>query len=107
MALLGGVTITMAACGDDGSPAGPTPGSTTVTGSVLANHGHAAVVTDAQITAANAVTLTIRGQATHPHTVELSAQEVVQIGNRQRVTKTSSTDDSPDAGVHSHTVTFN
>jgi hypothetical protein len=107
LALFGGVTITMVACSDDGSPAGPSPGNNTVTGAVLSNHGHTAVVTDAQVMAGNAVTLTIRGEATHPHTVELSAQEVAQIGNRQRVTKTSSIDNSPDAGLHSHTVTFN
>jgi hypothetical protein len=59
-------------------------------------------VTAAQITAANAVSLDIRGSATHPHTVELSAAEVGMIGNRQTVAKTSSSDDG-----HLHTVTFN
>ena len=78
----------------------PTPGD--VAGAVSANHGHTAVVTAAQIAAANAVSLDIRGSATHPHTVELSAAEVGMIGNRQTVAKPSSSDDG-----HMHTVTFN
>jgi len=36
-----------------------------------------------------------------------AAAEVDQIAGRQRVSKTSSTDDSPDAGRHNHVVTFN
>jgi hypothetical protein len=105
LALLSGVAVTIA-CGDDnGSPTSPTGGG--VSGSVSANHGHAATITDAQLTANNAITLQIQSSATHPHTVELSAQEVAQIAARQRVSKTSSTNDSPDAGLHSHTVIFN
>lgn len=104
LALLSGVAVTIA-CGDDTeSPTSPSGG---VTGSVSANHGHAATITDAQLTANNSVALQIQGSATHPHTVELSAQEVGQIAARQRVSKASSTNDSPDAGLHSHTVIFN
>lgn len=106
LALLAGVTITVAGCNDNDSPTSPSSGAD-VSGSVSANHGHAAVITGAQLTASNAVVLNIRSAATHPHTVELSAQEVGQIAARQRVSKTSSTDDSPDAGRHSHIVTFN
>jgi hypothetical protein len=73
-----------------------------VQGSVGTNHGHTASVTAAQITAAGAVSLNIQGTAPHPHTVELTADEVRRIGQRQQVMKTSSTD----AG-HSHAVTFN
>jgi len=105
MALLAGVTITVTGCGDDDptptSPS-PTPTASDVQGSVGTNHGHTASVTAAQITAAGAVSLNIQGTAPHPHTVELTADEVRRIGQRQQVMKTSSTD----AG-HSHAVTFN
>jgi hypothetical protein len=107
LAMLAGVTITISACGDDSSPTSPDPGGSGRTGSVTANHGHSAVITGAQLMAADAVMLNIRGSATHPHTVELSAAEIGQIAGGQRVSKVSSTDDSPDAGRHSHVVTFN
>ena len=108
LAMLAGVVITITGCGDDdSSPTAPTQGGgggTTqdVSGSVSANHGHIATVTAAQITAAGAVNLDIMGNATHPHTVSLSASQVQQVGNRQQVVVTSTTD----AG-HQHTVTFN
>jgi hypothetical protein len=107
IALLCAATITIADCGDGGSSnpspsPSPTPTPGDVAGAVSANHGHTAVVTAAQITAANAVSLDIRGSATHPHTVELSAAEVGMIGNRETVSKSSSNDDG-----HVHTVTFN
>ena len=108
LAMLAGVVITITGCGDDNSsPTAPTQGGgggTTqdVSGSVSANHGHIATVTAAQITAAGAANLDIMGNATHPHTVSLSASQVQQVGNRQQVVVTSTTD----AG-HQHTVTFN
>lgn len=105
LALLSGVVITVSGCGgdDDDSPTGPTPpGGSGATGAVSANHGHLAEISGAQLTAGNAVALDIRGQADHPHTVELSATEVMQVAGGQRVSKSSSTDDS-----HLHTVTFN
>ncbi len=106
MALFAGVAITVstAACGsDDDDGVGP-DGSRT--GTVDANHGHSAVVTAAQITAANAVTLTLAG-SDHTHTVDLTGAEVVQIGNGTRVTKTSTSNASAAFGAHAHTVTFN
>ena len=107
LAMLAGVAITISGCGSNDSPTAPSQGaggSTTqdVSGTVSANHGHIATVTAAQITAAGAVSLDIMGQATHPHTVSLTASQMQQIGSRQRVVVTSSTD----AG-HEHTVTFN
>jgi hypothetical protein len=104
MALLAGVTITVSGCGDDDGPStSPTPTTATdVTGTVSANHGHVAVVTAAQITAANTVMLPIQGTATHPHTVELTGAELRLIGARTQVTKTSTNDNG-----HTHTVTFN
>ena len=100
LAMLAGVTITITGCGDD-DPTGPS-GSSDVNGTISANHGHRATVTNAQITAANGVSLDIRGDADHPHTVALTATQVVQIGNRQQVVVTSTTD-----AAHQHTVTFN
>jgi len=115
MALLSGVAITVSGCGGGGgSPSAPSPtgggtssgGTTSSSGdriaSISANHGHAAVVTGAMITASSAVSLNIRGSADHPHTVGLSASEIQQIGSGQRVVKNSTSD----AG-HDHQVTFN
>ena len=108
LAILGAATITVSGCGGGSSPApSPTPTPTPTppadaTGSISGNRGHTAVITSAQLTAANAIQLSITGSANHPHTVELTAAEVAQIGARQRVTKTSSTDAS-----HDHAVTFN
>jgi len=102
LALLAGVAITITACGDD-KPTGPSGGSgTDVNGVVSANHGHRATVTGVQITAANAVSLDIRGDADHTHTVALTGAQIAQIGNRQQVAVTSTTDVG-----HQHTVTFN
>ena len=103
LAMLAGVTITISGCGDDSTSPTPAPGgSADVTGDVSANHGHIATVTGAQITAAGALSLPIMGNATHPHTVSLTASQVQQIGARQRVAVISTND----AG-HDHTVTFN
>lgn len=108
LAMLAGVVITVSGCDSD-SPSSPTPSggggggtSTDVNGDVSANHGHVATITGAQITAAGALSLNIMGNATHPHTVSLSASQVQQIGARQRVMVTSTID-----GGHDHTVTFN
>ncbi len=113
LALLGGVTVTVVGCSDSGSPTqpGPTPpnpgGPSSITGTVSINHGHTAVITGAQLSAGGGVTLDISGTADHPHTVDLTAAEVVQIANRQRVTKTASTNPSAIFGPHNHTVVFN
>lgn len=108
-ALFAGVVVTVTACSDDegGSLVVGPGGNDDRTGSVSANHGHAATVTSVELTAGNAVTLNIRGSADHPHTVDLTAAEVVQIRDGQRVTKTSTTDASASFGTHLHTVTFN
>ena len=106
LAMLAGVAITVSGCGSD-SASSPTntgggSGSGNVSGDISANHGHVATVTAAEITAAGALSLNIMGNATHPHTVTLSASQVQQIGARQRVAVTSTTEES-----HAHTVTFN
>jgi hypothetical protein len=114
MAALSGVVITISsACGGGGSspsaPSTPPPtsgggggGAADKTGAIGSNHGHSAVITAAQLTAAGALTLDIRGSSDHPHTVILSASEVASIAANQRVSKESSTD-----SAHSHSVTFN
>lgn len=112
LAILAAATITVSGCGGDSSPApSPTPTqnpnpspnpSGDATGTISGNHGHTAVITSAQLTAANGIQLNITGTATHPHTVTLSAAELTQIAAKQRVSKDSSTDDG-----HTHTVTFN
>lgn len=108
LALLAGVTITVSGCGSTErsttptSPTSTTPPAQDVAGSVSANHGHRATITAAQITASGALNLNIQGDAPHQHIVELTADEVRRIGQRQQVVKTSTTDNN-----HSHTVTFN
>jgi hypothetical protein len=72
------------------------------TGSITSNHGHSARISGAQLTAGGALQLDITGSATHPHTVQLSAGEVMDIAQSRRVSKESSEDTG-----HSHTVTFN
>jgi hypothetical protein len=113
LAALSGVAITITGCGG-GSGSSPTAPSTPPpstggggatadkTGAISSNHGHRAVVTGGQLTAADAVSLDIRGDADHPHTVVLTAAEVASIAGNQRVSKESSSNSS-----HSHTVTFN
>jgi len=105
LAILSGVTITISGCGGGGSsPTSPTvvlqPGDEE--GSISANHGHSAVIRAAQINAANVVSLDIRGNATHPHTVSLTQADVIAIGANTRVSKQSTSDDG-----HDHTVVFN
>jgi hypothetical protein len=113
MALLAGVTVTVSGCGGSYNPGSPNPNpSPTPTptptasgdksGAISANHGHVATVMAAEITAAGAVSLDIHGQADHTHSLELTAQEVQQIGAGMRVAKNCSTNLS-----HDHTVTFN
>ena len=107
LAMLAGAAITISGCGSD-SPSSPTSnsgGGTTsgdVSGVVSANHGHIATVTAARINAAAGYDLDIMGNATHPHTITLSATQVQQIGTRQTVSVVSTTDSG-----HNHTVTFN
>ena len=105
---LSGVSITISACGGGGSsPTGSTPMPTPApsgdkVGQISANHGHSAVITSAQLSAAGALDLDIKGSSPHTHHVQLTAAEVAQIAGNTRVTKTSSVDES-----HSHDVTFN
>ena len=112
MAVLSGVAVSVSGCGGGGSsasPAAPSPassGSTPTasdrTGAISANHGHAAVISSAQLGASGGITLNIQGTSSHPHTVTLTAADLSAIAGNQRVSKESSNDAS-----HTHTVTFN
>lgn len=108
VAALGGVAVTVSGCGGGGTSGGssPTGGSPMptdgVSGTISANHGHAATISSARLAEGGMISLDIRGQATHPHTVELSGEEVTMIAGGQQVVKRSSNDDS-----HFHEVTFN
>jgi hypothetical protein len=107
MALLGGMTITISACGGSssgGSPAAPTGNTGTsgdTTGAISTNHGHKATITSAALAAGTGLMLDIRGDADHPHMVELTAADISRIRSQQTVSKDSST-----MVEHMHVVTF-
>jgi len=101
LAILSAATITIS-CGDNNNPSTTPTTTTEKNGTVSENHGHVAVITSAQLTSPTTITLNIQGQATHNHTVDLTANEVSSIATNVRVAKVSSTDQ-----FHSHTVTFN
>jgi len=104
LAMLGGVTITISSSACGSSPTAPTPPPADKTGDITSNHGHVAVVTSAQQLDGGAVSLNIQGTASHNHVVELTADQVMQIRNGQKV----SNDCSRSGGTgHYHTVTFN
>lgn len=111
LAILAGVVITMDGCGGSTTTPSPTPTpspapappAADVNGSVSANHAqpHVALITAAQITSGNALSLNIQGMATHPHTVELAAADLVSLRNRTAVSKESTNNNN-----HTHMVTF-
>ena len=109
LAMIGGATITISACGGSDSPSmpssNPTPTPAPATdkvGSISSNHGHSAVITAARLQAGGALSLDIQGTASHTHTVDLTASEMTSIAANQRVAKESTANSG-----HSHTVTFN
>jgi hypothetical protein len=104
LAILSAATITISGCGKDDKP-GTSPTTTTQTdrnGTISANHGHVATIEAAKLSSPTSISLDIRGQATHTHTVDLTQAEVTSIGANVQVSKTSTTDNA-----HNHTVTFN
>ena len=115
LALLGGAVVTLYGCGGGGSggysspvsPSTPAPGASVsgasdATGAISSNHGHAAVITAAQLTAGNGLRVDIRGEADHNHSVELTATQVSQVRAGTRVSL-----DSTDGQGHRHAVVFN
>lgn len=105
LALLGGAAITISGCGGGGASsltaATPPPPLTDVAGQISSNHGHSAVITAAQLGAAGALDLDLRGTAGHTHMVSLTSAEVATIARRGMIQKESS------GSSHTHTVTFN
>ena len=108
LALLAGCIITITeGCGSSSSPSTPSPAPVAdITGVIGTNHGHVAVITAAQITAGNAISLNIQGTAAHPHTVSITQADLTTLKNRQSVSTASSSDLSTVFGQHSHLVTF-
>ena len=103
LAILAAATITITGCGGGDNPGtNPSPQPGDREGVVSANHGHRAIVTAAQLNGNNTVTIDMRAQATHNHTLTLTTAQLVSIAANTRVVMTSSTDDG-----HNHTVTFN
>lgn len=105
LAMLGGVSITISGCGK-ASPSSPSTPSTTQpvadkNGTISSNHGHVAVITSGQLTAANTLALSLQGTASHDHMLELSAAELVQIRDGRTLAKECS------GTSHTHMVTFN
>jgi len=109
LALLGGaVTITITGCGGGNSTTGASGGTLSADAPAVIsdNHGHSAVITSAQMTAGNGMTLNIQDAADHPHMVDMTAAEMTQIRNGQSVSKPSSSTASAAYAMHNHTVTF-
>jgi hypothetical protein len=99
IALLSGVAIVIGGC--DEAPTGPTPDGG-VPADISDRHGHAAVVTGAQLAAGQELVLDIRGSAGHGHAVSLTRDDLAAIAAGSQVVKVSSTN-----VLHKHTVTFN
>ena len=105
LALLGGATVTIVGCADS-SPMAPTAAPQPVvprdvTGTVMGNHGHSAVISGVQLSASGGLLLSIQGTATHDHIVELTGDEIAQVRTGARVAKQSN------GNSHTHTVVFN
>lgn len=104
-ALLAGAVVRLTGCsydsayGGGGGSGDPVDGKQ---GSISANHGHKAVITQAELDDGGALTLHIAGSAGHDHIVDLSGDEVTAIRSGTVVAKPSTTTNG-----HAHTVTFN
>ena len=101
LAILSAATITITGCGDDDGPDSGPSGQGEV-GSISANHGHSVSISAAQITAGGALNLQLSSGNGHTHTIDLTAAQVVAIGQNQQVSVVSTTNEA-----HNHTVTFN
>ena len=97
-----GVSVVLHGCSDDDDPVAPVLGTGDVAGVVGSNHGHNVAITEALINAGGAVTLILSQGNGHTHSVALTAVQVGEIGQGNRVGATSSSDNG-----HSHPVTFN
>lgn len=113
LAALSGVAITVSGCGGSspsapsgggggGGGGGSAPPTDGVTGSISANHGHSARITQMELDAGNAVTVELTEGDGHTHSADLSADQVMAIAAGNRVSVTSTNDNA-----HTHVVTFN
>jgi hypothetical protein len=107
LAMLGGVSITISGCGKASSPVAPSipsepaPPAADKNGAISSNHGHVAVITGAQLTAASTLALNLQGTSSHNHVLELSGPELAQIREGRTFSKECS------GTSHTHVVTFN
>jgi hypothetical protein len=114
LAALSGVTIRITGCSEDSSTTGTGGNPDVVQGTVGTNHGHAVSISRMQINDGQAVTLTLSsggdgggygyGDA-HVHSVSLTADQVVAIGQDTQVQADSTTNGQ--SSPHFHRVTFN
>src|SRR5262245_19793937 len=89
LAMLGGATITISGCGGSSKMTGGSSGPVDVSGNINANHGHTAVITAAQLMSGGAVRLDLTAANTdgHHHTLDLTADDVVQIRSGAAVSR--------------------
>jgi hypothetical protein len=100
IALLSGLTITIVACDSD-SPTDSTRRED-IMGEITANHGHVARLGGPQVSAGQAVTISIRGGADHDHEVAFTDDEIQRLRGGERVTKGSTNQQG-----HQHAIVFN
>ena len=87
----------LVACGPGSPP--PPGGDNCTTSSITSNHGHSVTIPKADAEAGVAKSYSIRGSASHDHTIALSAQQMADLAAGTAVTVTSTS-----AG-HTHDVT--
>jgi len=92
-------STTMAA--DEESTAAPAGCAMDPSVTISANHGHALVVTAAEVTTAADITYDIMGTSAHTHEVTLTAADFASLAGGMSVTVTSTTGDG-----HTHDVTI-
>lgn len=104
---LGAGALSLAACGDDSSsppPNGNPDGGSTPTApsvTISANHGHATVVSMADLSAATEKSYDIQGSSGHTHSITVSASDFATLMSTGSVTVQSTM-----SVGHSHSVTI-
>ena len=115
-AVLAGAAVHFIGCGtqlgySDGLGSGKsTDHSSNITAPDTPNHfpgAHIGILTQDDVSKADALQMSIRGHADHDHVINLSSADLMNIGNGLRVQHTCSDSSSGTIGTHNHTVTFN
>lgn len=96
----GGALLLFGGCGGGGYGGGMATSS--CSGSIAANHGHALPIVVADLDSTTPKTYDIMGTATHGHSVTLSVAQLGQLKGGAAVSVTSTPGDSDN---HTHTVT--